>query len=37
MKGWEELPIEIIQKEVRVVSGGEKEAIENHIKEQIFF
>lgn len=37
MSGWDQLPKEVFEKEVRIVSGGEREAIEHYIKEQIDF
>jgi hypothetical protein len=37
MGGWDQLAKDVFQKEVRIVSGGEREAIENYIREQIVF
>lgn len=37
MKGWHQLANEVFQKEVRIISAGERQAIQDYIKEQINF
>lgn len=37
MKGWSEIPSNNFSYEIDVISGREKEAIENYIKEEIAF
>lgn len=37
MKGWEQIPDGLQEQTAQVQVGGEKEAIENYIKEDIIF